>query len=197
MKGFSLIELIVAVFLMLVLSSLGLRYFSSQKKKVISTWAKAELTEMAKIMKMAKNTDGHYHQFLYKMGYRPKGKIYALTGTLADKFSPCCDQYPHPGSDPCRIGYRSGFSHYDCQTGLPSTALTNVQICDSPGYNLSCEKDADLIINFRKRPGGNPSCFPSSWCDCDAFSVAADMSLGNTAGVFLTLNQTGRMDICE
>ena len=198
MKGFTLTELLVAVFLTLILSAFGLRYYQKQKIKMRSTWAKAELSEIYKIMKITKDIDGRYHQFLYKMGYRPKGKIYGLAGILADSSTLCCDQYPLLGSDPCRIGSRSGFSHYNCKNGLPDTALTNIQICESPNYDLICNKEPeDLITSFNERPGGAPSCFSNPSCDCDTFAIGADMSTPNAANTFLKMSHNGAMETCN
>lgn len=148
-------------------------------------------------MKITKDIDGHYHQFLYKMGYRPKGEIYALAGILASSSSLCCNQYPLLGSDPCRIGSRSGFSNYNCKNSFPSTALTNIQICESPNYDLICRKDPeDLIIQFNQRPGGPPSCFPNPSCDCDTFHLGADTSTQNSAKTFLKMDHNGQVENC-
>ncbi|MDE0092534.1 MAG: type II secretion system protein, partial [Oligoflexia bacterium] len=108
-KAFSLIELLVTLVIIGVLSLFGIKLYTEQKKNNIIRMTQAEMTEVLKYAKMAKITDGGYHQFLYQMGYTPKGKIFSAVGTRASNTAPCCrpsasnDPYGYPslGTSPC------------------------------------------------------------------------------------------------
>ena len=102
--AFSLIELLITIAIISLLLFMGVKFYSEQKEKSDIRIAQAEMIEILKYAKMAKTTDGAYHQFIYQMGYTPKGKITSVIGT-ASRTTPCCNTtanaYPSLGTSPC------------------------------------------------------------------------------------------------
>lgn len=184
-KAFSLIELLVAIFILSILLFIGSKFYSQQKRSMYVTWTKSEMSDIYKFMNTAKSYDGHYHQYIYAMGYRPKGKVIASVGTVADHSTICCDKYPDPGESPCAKDGTSGYTYYNCKSGTLHTATDNIEICDDTDYSLSCQKEDGLTAlkdtNFVKcRPQ------PATWCDCNKFTVGAITFFGKE----LTINDT-------
>ena len=99
-KAFSLIELIVTIFILSILMFMGLKFYSEQKQSSHITWTKSEMSDIFKFMRSVQSYDGYYHQFIYEMGYQPNGEVLASVGTAADPGVICCDQYPDPGTNP-------------------------------------------------------------------------------------------------
>ena len=184
--AFSLLELLVTMTIVIILILMGMRFYNTQKQSSYMSWAKAEMIDISKIMKAAKGYDGYYHQFIYAMGYQPKGKIYASVGTAASPTSICCSQYPDPGTTPCKKNGQSGYLYYNCKSGIPHTATDNIKICD---FSNACET-VDLVPLATSRFS---TCRPSlaSWCDCEEFTVGAITFLGKE----LSINQMG--ELCE
>ena len=139
-KGFSLIELLVVISILGILSSLAIAIYSKYKINSHITWTKAEIIDLSQIIKMAKASDSYYHQYIYKMGYQPKGKIFASVGiAIATSQIPCCDKYPDLGVDPCVKDYRTGFLYYNCNDTNLDRATNNVAICGG-----NCELQAGV-----------------------------------------------------
>lgn len=186
-KGISLIELLVTIASVGIMTLVGFRFYTEQKKSTYTAWAKVEMSEISKVMKTAKSYDGYYHQFIYAMGYQPKGKIYASVGTDAGT-SICCDKYPDPGTDPCKKAERSGFLYYSCGNSATEIATDNIEICDSAGYSNSCQKETGLsplqTSDFATCPIS-----PADWCNCDQFTVGAITHLDKE----LTIDHVGTL----
>lgn len=186
-RAFSLIELLVTIVILSILALLGLRFYNEQKKSIYVTWTQAEMTDVLRIAKVAKGADGFYHQYIYAMGYRPKGKVYAVVGTQASRTVICCSKYPDPGIVPCSKAWRSGFLYYNCSSRGLDTATNNITICNHDAYRYSCDTEGRSLsfhnVNFSSCPPD-----PSTWCDCNRFVVGAvtffekEMSL-NSQGV--------------
>ncbi len=171
-RAYSLVELLVTVAIVGVLGLLGMRLYNEQKQSAHATWAKAEMMDVFQLMRTAQSYDGHYHQFIYAMGYRPKGKVLAAVGTAADSNTICCDQYPSKGSDPCAKNWRSGYSYYNCKSGALDTATDNIEICQGTGYSQSCEIKSGLkALQTSDFPGCPPH--PAEWCNCERFTLGA------------------------
>ena len=199
-KAFSLIELLTVVAILLILVSIAFVAYNRYKESSYVSWTKAEMLEVLKLANMAKEYDGFYHQYIYKMGYRPRGKTYAVVGTDQDPGRSCCDQYPDPGIYPCEKNWRSGFLYYNCNESFLQTATDNITICKDEGYKRSCvDKDGNSIdscctntdkldplkkTDFSSCSSDIPT---SSWCDCDSFTVGAI----NVFKKELLLNQDG------
>ena len=194
-KGFSLIELLTVIVIIAVLLIIGVRSYSNQKNKVYVAWAKAEMIEVSKLMKTAKAYDGFYHQYIYAMGYRPKGDILAVVGTAASASDICCDEeYPDPGVSPCEKNGRSGFLYYNCKDTSLDKATDNVDICGpdplSPTLYDSCKNKFSL--NSLPTAGFTACPLPpEGWCDCDQFTIGAKTNFDKK----LTITERGTM--CE
>ncbi len=186
-KGFSLIELLVSVSIIGLLGSIAIISYGSFHKKTASSWTKSEIAEVVKVMNMAKNSDGYYHQYIYAIGYRPKGKVYASVGTDASSTVNCCSRYPDPGSSPCKKNFKSGFLYYNCDSSSLGVSTDNIEICNDTNYGDSCDLESGLsaltTANFT-------ACIPmAGWCDCNNFSIGAITHFGKQ----LTINQKGEL----
>jgi len=101
-KGFSFLELLVVVAIIPILALIGLKYFGDQRKQSYQNATKNSMTELMSLMHMARENDGHYHQFIYQMGYKPKGSLIANLGVKASNSAPCdSSKYPALKTDPC------------------------------------------------------------------------------------------------
>ena len=91
-KGLSFTELLVAVAIVGILTTIATVSYNAIRQSSGNTWAKAEIAEIAKLMQMTKASDGYYHQFIYAMGYRPEETLYATVGTDASNTTICLQQ---------------------------------------------------------------------------------------------------------
>ena len=192
--AFSLLELLVTMTIVIILILMGMRFYNTQKQSSYMSWAKAEMIDISKIMKAAKGYDGYYHQFIYAMGYQPKGKIYASVGTAASPTSICCSQYPDPGADPCcrkdpLTDACVGYLYYNCKAGGIHTATDNTEICGFSG--ASCVRASPRLLPLATSRFSTCRPNPTSWCDCEHFTVGAITFLGQE----LSINQLG--ELCE
>ena len=186
--AFSLLEMLVAMVIVGILALMGMRFYGKQKQSSYMSWAKAEMIDISKIMKAAKGYDGYYHQFIYAMGYQPKGKIYASVGTAASHTTICCNQYPDPGTVPCAKNLRSGYLYYNCKAGGIHTSTDNTEICGFSG--ASCVRAVGLVPLATSRFSTcRPN--PANWCNCEQFTVGAITFFGKE----LSMNQQG--ELCE
>lgn len=187
-KGFSLIELLVTIFIIALLMFLGMRAYNEQRAKTYLTWAKSEMNNMAQFMKTARNYDGYYHQYIYAAGYQPKGKVYASVGTAAAPGTNCCNKYPDPGTSPCVKDGRSGFLYYNCDNSALHKATDNIEICNNSSYSGSCQMDSGLsALKTSDFSTCTPS--PSTWCNCTNFTVGAITFDGRE----LSINELGKL----
>ena len=168
-RAFSLVEMLVTVVIVGILTLLGLRFYGEQRKSSYTTWAKAEMTSIFQLMETVRSYDGYYHQFIYAMGYRPKGKAFASVGTAADPSTICCNQYPDLGADPCIKNWRSGFLYYDCKSDSLHTATDNTEICSASSQ--SCDTSGLNALKTSDFSACPPQ--PTEWCNCDRFTVGA------------------------
>ncbi len=185
-KGYSLIELLVGVVVLVLLTAIATTTFSKIKKSTYETWAKSELGQISGFMKTAYGADGFYHQYIYQMGYRPKGKIMASVGIPSvSSVEPCCNDLPPLGSL-CE----GGFLFYNCKSSIPHNLADNVSICNHLG-SPHCSLDGAL-----NALGANPfsnltvdsSCkaqilatnTSKAWCNCKRYTLAAITSYGST-----------------
>jgi len=182
-RAFSLIELLVTVVVIGILTLLGMRFYGEQRKSSHTTWAKTEMADIFQLMKTVQSYDGYYHQFIYAMGYRPKGKALASVGTAADPDTICCSQYPKLNANPCIKNFRSGFLYYNCKSNSLHTATDNIEICNDSGYGQSCEIPSGLNA---LQTSSFSTCLPqpTEWCNCDQFTVGGITVFGKE----LTLN---------
>ena len=187
-KGFSLIEMLVVISIIGILCSIALLYYGNLKKSADLAWTKAEMTEIVKIMKTAKSSDGYYHQFIYSMGYRPKGSVFASVGTDAPA-TICCSQYPDPGTSPCSKNHKSGFLYYNCGNSPLEVATDNIEICGGTGYSNTCDKKSSSLSALSTSDFTHCSVSPTNWCDCNQFTVGAI----TRDDIELTINQIGTL----
>ena len=129
-NGFSLTELITIISVISVLVLISFRYYGHQKKKTYRNIAQREMTDLMTLVKMAKQKDGYYHQFIYQMGYRPKGSLIANIGVKTTNSAPCCNNYPALGTAGCSKskGSSSSFSinkGQTCPYGTKNKSSTN------------------------------------------------------------------------
>ena len=184
-KGFSLIEMLVVISIIGILCSIALLYYGNLQDSSDITWAKAEMAEVIKVMKTAKSNDGYYHQFIYSMGYRPKGTVFASVGTDAPA-AICCNQYPDPGTSPCSKNHKSGFLYYNCGNSPSEISTDNFEICKSTGYSNTCDLKSGLSA---LKTSDFTTCSVSTWCDCNQFTVGAMTRVGYE----LTINHIGTL----
>ena len=187
-KGFSLIELLVTATIIGSLSLIGIKSYKERKEIIYISWAKAEMTDISQVMRTAKSYDGYFHQFIYTMGYQPKGKVYASVGTDASATTICCNKYPAPGASPCRKNNRGGFTYYNCENVDPHTATDNIEICDSKAYSNSCDKES-VLKALKTSDFSTCTPNPTAWCDCSHFTIGAK----TYSDKILSINQLGTL----
>ena len=150
-KAFSLIELLVTVVIVSILVTVGSKFYIEHREKNYITTAQAELVNVLQHVKIAKQTDGWYHQFLYQMGYAPKGLLTSIVGTGAISSAPCCsgaNGYPSLGSTPCRksIGsdqiYRIRRNE-SCSMGFICVSGCKFGKCNPTLPNTTCNCEGD------------------------------------------------------
>ena len=190
-KGFSLVELLTVLVIMSILSSISVVGYKRYKRNTRASWIKVELGKVAQNLKSARLTDNGYHQFLYVVGYRPKGEQEGVVSlpskTTANKA--CCSNYADLGSSPC-----GGFIYYNCKNSAPYNKSSNLEICDS---NPNCSYDSTLLSVDHGNPIGTGGTADvgcnakeldsnsNSWCDCNSFTLAGK-TLDNS---FFTLTE--------
>lgn len=106
-KGFSIIELLIVVAIIPILALISFKFIGDQQKKNYRTVAQSSMNELMSLMKVAQKNDGGYHQFIYQMGYRPKGILIANIGVKAGNTAPCGGSSDYPalgGSCSKKIG---------------------------------------------------------------------------------------------
>ena len=111
----------------------------------------SELIEVLRFANLAKSADGAYHQFLYQMGYTPKGEFASAVGTNAGT-NPCCNEYPNLGTNPCAKGSQSANSYTlnnsgeSCGAGFSCRNGCNLGVCQSPP--CTCQGSATAWAQF-------------------------------------------------
>ena len=135
-KAFSLIELLVIVIIMVILVTVGARFYNDSKKKNYITTAQTELVGVLQYANLTKQVDRWYHQFIYQMGYTPKGILTVIVGTGASNSVPCCSNYPALGTTPCQKSGGSANSYNigkdeNCGVGFICTSGCNFGKCNS------------------------------------------------------------------
>ncbi len=172
-KAFSLVELLVITSILGMLVLVGMRFYNKQKQTGAITWAKVEMIALSRLMKMVKSTDGHYHQYIYAMGYRPKGKLLARVGTAGDPAVICCNKYPNPGGS-LSSTMTGGWIYYNYKNDNLNKATDNVEICNDLNYTHKNSCKPGTGVNALAT-GDFSSCppTPTTWCDCDQFILGA------------------------
>ena len=140
--AFSLIELLTTVTIIVLLLFFGVKFYTEQKEQSNIRIAQSEMIEVLKYAKMAKTVDIGYHQFLYQMGYTPKGIITSIVGTGASGTAPCCSNYPALGHATCTKN-KGSVRTYQISTGEscgPGFICTNCElgVCPAGGGNCTC-----------------------------------------------------------
>ena len=125
-KAYSLIELLVTISILGLLIGIAVPSYLKYKGNSYRAWTISEMSHVVGLAKAAKEEDGWYHQYLYQLGYRPTGIVYAVVGSGADKSTNCCTNYPTTGTDPCRkkdnaTEFRIG-SQSRCPPGMQNSA---------------------------------------------------------------------------
>ena len=152
-KAFSFIELITVISVISVLSVIGLRSFQEQGQKNRKTMAQQELTSLMSLIKTAQITDKHFHQYIYQMGYRPKGVLIANIGINASGSAPCCSEYPALGSTNCypyasgnndRIPIKKGEK---CMSGSKKL-FKGLRCSESKGCECELTRSGDLTYTY-------------------------------------------------
>ncbi|MCY4320862.1 MAG: prepilin-type N-terminal cleavage/methylation domain-containing protein, partial [Bdellovibrionaceae bacterium] len=141
-KAFSLIELLVTVGIISILVTFGAKFYNENIEKNYITTAKAELVNVLQYANFANTTDKGYHQFLYQVGYTPKGILTSIVGTGASRSAPCCNAYPALGTSPCQKGQGLTISYpinqnESCSMGFICNSGCNLGICNIASCN--CE----------------------------------------------------------
>lgn len=190
-KAFSLIELLITIVIVAIVFLIGFKIYSNYKKNSFVTWAKAEMMDLSRLMEMAKNSDGGYHQFIYAMGYRPEGKIYAAVGTAASDSTICCDKYPDPGTSPCVKNWRGGFSYYNCEDDDINKATDNIEICAELNQDSCAEMNQPEALETADFSTCTPT--PADWCDCNLFTVGAAVYSSGDITTELSINEKGKL----
>ena len=192
-KAFTLTELLVSSMIVGMLFFVGGSFYKKRTKESYSTWAKQELAGLARLMNMAKNYDGFYHQYIAFLSYRPKGTLYAVVGTGASATVNCCNKYPELTDSPCKKDERSGFLYYRCDNTAFNRSTDNVEICGDSNYNSKYECDINGLSAISNEFDNNSRCKPepAAWCDCDNFTLGAR----DIEGKKLTINQLGTVCI--
>ena len=141
-KAFALTELLVTFGIIAVLTLLGVKFYNEHKESNQLKIAQTEAIEVLRLAQMAKQTDGWYHQFLFQMGYTPKGKITSVVGTGASNTSPCCSRYPALGHSSCTktIGSVQSYQISGGQTcGLGFICTSGCQLGSCPSGTCTCQ----------------------------------------------------------
>jgi len=133
-KGFSFIELLVVLAILPVLTLMSVKLYNDQKKQAYRTSARSSMTDLMTLMKTAKENDGYYHQFIYQMGYRPKGVLMANLGLKTDNSAPCGSSNPLPslGASNCSKE-KAGSMTYKIRKGAICPEGTKAQSGDFEG----------------------------------------------------------------
>lgn len=194
-KGFSLMELLTVIVIMLTLSGTAVISYKTHKKKSEGTWVKSELANIAQIMEASFMSDGGYHQFIYQAGYRPIGDQLGIVGAsgknkTGDKA--CCTSNDYDDLTASPTACSGGHMHYNCKITAPHNAATNIAICNSSSYD-KCENSSSWkAANLRVETTSGHDCEATkvskkAWCNCDEFTLA-----GKTRGTdYFTLNNRG------
>ena len=182
-KAFSTIEMLMTFAIAALLFLIGARFYNEQKKDNDIRMTQAEMTEALKFVQMAKQMDGGYHQFLYQMGYTPKGKIIAIIGTGAGNTSPCCSDYPALGDLTCTKTIGAVVNTYKISGG--QTCGEGFICCDTS--DSSCPGPDNC--QFGKCP-------PGKTCACKGEQAVESYSYYNCKNDSLN-NATNNIEICN
>ena len=165
-----MIELLVVILILSVLSGIGMKVFQEQREKNRKTMAQQELTSLMSLIKTAQRTDGHFHQYIYQMGYRPKGTLIANIGIKTSNSAPCCNKYPALGSANC----------------YPATSNNN---------KITISQGEKCILGSKKLFAG-PRCPSASGCECELTSGALAYTYYNCRNSGLA-KATDALTICD
>ena len=182
--GFSLVELLTTVTILMALAGVATMVYRNFSLQNYKAWTKSEMASLAGFLKSAKRIDGGYHQFIYQLGYKPKGEILATIGIPSSVTkNACCSKYT-----PLGAGCRTGFFNYNCKDNPPYNLTDNTSMCNN---NPSlCTKKGDLsslgtspFSGLSKAGDCQATVLDSStgaWCNCKKFTVAAVTVFGKS-----------------
>ena len=201
-KGFSLIELMTGLVILATLSLVSIPTYKRFIKRPYHAWLKTEMGKQTRYLELIRSVDGGYHQYLYAMGYKIRGKLLGNVGfKTGPNEKPCCNLYPDPTNSTTTSSDLSEYNYitlpkamvkWDGSTTTKGGLFTNAQsICaHSQGCVLTTLVD---IKNFthhgltNNTNGCNYKTYANNylgaWCDCESYSLMGVSHYGRSGAV--------------
>ena len=200
-SGFSILELMTVVGMILVISAIALPMYSKYQTRAIQGRMQHEIAEVRKSLAYAHSVDGGYHQRIYTAGYKPDQDLIAEVGMFYTRSNnPCCNLFPNFSSS-------ADFSNFF--TIKNTTLVTNVNastrashICDGGKCKINADcvpsgSGVDNVQNRRLSPMSLSGCGgtfsgQTFTCNCENYRIYA-INKWKGKNLYLFANQEGKL----